>query len=234
LGNEILKEGFIMKRGFTLAEILITLAIVGIVAVLTIPSVMRNYRNRLYVAQLEKAYAQLSDAAQAIMNDEHVDSFYETSAARANSCDDSDVCTAGTAYFLTNYFKNLKKNCASGDHPCLGDSYLTLTNTGAGDLGDFYCVQTVNGAAICGKYENGLTSFVVDVNGPARPNIAGRDVFSMDMKKNGSLSDFDSGSILVNVPGCEASECGSGSGSLGSSACGCLTAVVEAGWKMEY
>ncbi|MDE6137868.1 MAG: type II secretion system GspH family protein [Candidatus Gastranaerophilales bacterium] len=56
-----------MNKGFTLSEILITLGIVGIVAVLTVPGVMKNYQNRLYTAQLEKIYAQLSDAAQAIM-----------------------------------------------------------------------------------------------------------------------------------------------------------------------
>ena len=41
---------------------------------------MKNYKNRLYTAQLQKAYSQISDAAQAIMNDEHVDNFYETQA----------------------------------------------------------------------------------------------------------------------------------------------------------
>ena len=45
-----------MKQGFTLSEVLITLGIVGIVAVLTIPGVMKNYKNRLYTAQLEKVY----------------------------------------------------------------------------------------------------------------------------------------------------------------------------------
>ena len=64
-----------MKKGFTLSEVLITLGIVGVVAVLTIPGVMKNYKNRLYTAQLQKAYSQISDAAQAIMNDEHVDNF---------------------------------------------------------------------------------------------------------------------------------------------------------------
>ena len=36
-----------MNKGFTLSEILISLGIVGIVAVLTVPGVMKNYQNRL-------------------------------------------------------------------------------------------------------------------------------------------------------------------------------------------
>lgn len=47
-------KDFNKKFGFTLSEVLITLGIIGIVAVLTIPAVMKNYRNRLYVAQLQK------------------------------------------------------------------------------------------------------------------------------------------------------------------------------------
>ena len=35
------------KKGFTLSEVLITLGVIGIVAVLTIPGVMKNYQNRL-------------------------------------------------------------------------------------------------------------------------------------------------------------------------------------------
>ena len=68
------------KKAFTLSEVLITLAVVGVVAVLTIPGVMKNYQNRLYTAQFEKVYAQVSDAIQAIMNEEHVDDFYESTA----------------------------------------------------------------------------------------------------------------------------------------------------------
>ena len=95
-----------MNKGFTLSEILITLGIVGIVAVLTVPGVMKNYQNRLYTAQLEKIYAQLSDAAQAIMTDEHVDNFYETTAGGVSNaeCHTSGNCTQGLGYFFNNYF----------------------------------------------------------------------------------------------------------------------------------
>ena len=44
-----MKKDFNKKFGFTLSEVLITLGIVGIVAALTIPAIMKNYKNRLYV-----------------------------------------------------------------------------------------------------------------------------------------------------------------------------------------
>ena len=95
-----------MKKGFTLSEVLITLGIVGVVAVLAIPGVMRNYQNRLYTAQLQKTYAQISDAIQSIMNDEQTDDFYETTAGSSTACNAATgVCSQGVGYFLTKYFK---------------------------------------------------------------------------------------------------------------------------------
>ena len=236
-----------MKKGFTLAEVLITLGIVGIVAVLTIPSVMKNYKNRLYTAQLEKVYAQLNEATLAIMNDERVDSFYETKANGTDKCTDNNKqnCTGGLPYFLSTYIEPVKKNCAKGDNDeiCVAggttSSYKYIDGSDAGGIGSgTYCIQLASGAAICGFHNPGnkCTSLVVDVNGQAAPNIVGRDVFSMDIHKNGSISDYSSGCADNNF-GCTADRCNAGGGSgngIFSSACGCLNAVVQAGWKMKY
>ena len=43
-------------NAFTLAEVLITLAIIGVVTAITIPTVVRNYQKEVYVIQLKKAY----------------------------------------------------------------------------------------------------------------------------------------------------------------------------------
>lgn len=59
-----------MTKGFTLAEVLITLAIIGIVAALTIPTLMTDSRYQLVSSRIAKFVSVTEDAAlaQAAMN----------------------------------------------------------------------------------------------------------------------------------------------------------------------
>ena len=228
-----------MKKGFTLAEILITLSIVGIVAVLTIPSVMKSYKNRMYTAKLEKVYSQLNNATSALMNDERVDNFYETQAGKAPAKNAKGEYIAGFPYFANTYLKNIKKDCLDSSEPCAtqgAGTYKTVTGVAVGGFVSSYCVQTVNGVTVCGVYNSAKTcmSLAVDVNGMDGPNIPGRDVFSMDIHKDGSISDFGSNCNDSNF-GCEPAKCTKSlTVDAWAAACGCLSAIIDSGWKMEY
>ena len=50
------------KKGFTLAEALLTLTIIGVIAVLTIPSVIHNYKEAQYKLGAKKAVKALNEA----------------------------------------------------------------------------------------------------------------------------------------------------------------------------
>ena len=54
---------FTRKCAFTLAEVLITLGIIGVVAAMTIPTLMTNIRAKQYITKYKKALATLSNAA---------------------------------------------------------------------------------------------------------------------------------------------------------------------------
>ena len=49
-----------MKKGFTLSEVLVTMGIVGLISALTIPAIMKDYKNKVMAASIEKTYSQLS------------------------------------------------------------------------------------------------------------------------------------------------------------------------------
>ena len=60
LPTEEVKEVAMKLRGFTLAEVLITLGIIGVVAAMTIPMLIINYQKRLTLTRLKKTYSQLN------------------------------------------------------------------------------------------------------------------------------------------------------------------------------
>ena len=50
------------KKGFTLAEVLITIAIVGVVAAMTLPNLIQNYQKKVISTKLKKFQAMMSQA----------------------------------------------------------------------------------------------------------------------------------------------------------------------------
>ena len=52
------------EHAFTLAEVLITLGIIGIVAALTMPMLLSNYRKQVVETRLAKFYSAMNQAIQ--------------------------------------------------------------------------------------------------------------------------------------------------------------------------
>ena len=48
------------RRAFTLAEVLITLGVIGVVAAMTMPAVIKNYKKHVTETKLKSAYSQIS------------------------------------------------------------------------------------------------------------------------------------------------------------------------------
>lgn len=62
-----------MKNAFTLAEVLITLGIIGVVAAITMPTLISNHKKRVVETKLQKAYSMIAQAMKFSEN-EHGDS----------------------------------------------------------------------------------------------------------------------------------------------------------------
>ena len=59
------KKRFILdKSAFTLAEVLITLGIIGVVSALTLPVLVQKYRNNVVETKLKKFYSEINQAIQ--------------------------------------------------------------------------------------------------------------------------------------------------------------------------
>lgn len=55
-----MNKGLISLKSFTLAEVLITLGIIGVVAAITLPTIVSNYQKTQYVTGLKKAYTEFN------------------------------------------------------------------------------------------------------------------------------------------------------------------------------
>ena len=65
------------NKGFTFAEVLITLGIIGVVAAMTIPGLIQNSKNKELQTKLKKAYSDWNQIAMKFMeeHDETVGSY---------------------------------------------------------------------------------------------------------------------------------------------------------------
>ena len=80
-----------MKRAFTLAEVLITLGIIGVVAALTMPSLIEHHQKQVVETKLKSFYSIMNQAIQIAAIDEGgLDEFNTT---LANSCSDAEAAS---------------------------------------------------------------------------------------------------------------------------------------------
>ena len=195
-----------MKKthAFTLAEVLITLVIIGIVAAITVPTIMANSNEQAVRSALRKNYSVLQQAAERYYadNGEHL-----------------SMSTNFSEDFFFKYF-NIAKNCTIDG--CDFGQDIKYKNYGGFEMdeysgiGDRSGIMLADGTFISYLYqdiyygedkyvttttrERGLT-VLIDVNGLKKPNTYGRDLFKFDIVlENG---DGSSGLSKVRPGGAE-------------------------------
>ena len=169
------------SAAFTLAEVLVTLGIIGVVSAMTVPTLMQNYQRQSYVTQLHKVYNELSQALVRYQNDKNAVNLREAGLTSYDAFGE----------FQQNYFK-IVKDCGNSSAPCFASSYKKLSGSNSNFKCYKYCMVLASGASVgLADLENGIFLFAVDVNGTKGPNIFGRDAFSLFIyTSNGVIDDL--------------------------------------------
>lgn len=206
----------ISYHAFTLAEVLITLGIIGIVAAMTLPAVINNIKNKEHEARFKTAYSQIFQAVQLMGNEDP--QLWQTYCGKNSSSEVAQKRDKDFSFInkFSKQFQVLKvypKN--SSDLKNLGykNSKFYGVEKGKNSFNDDGYNNggfiTKNGMIILSSgcwWVNSL-DFVVDTNGIKGPNKFGYDVFyfQIDKKTNQLLpstitSSF--GSLASQEAGC--------------------------------
>lgn len=164
------------KNAFTLAELLITLGIIGVVAAITIPAVVSNSTNQKYITGAKKAFNTLKMVQRQ---------------AEADYGEMSDWGLKGNNDFkkyLLPHFEVLA-DCGT-DSGCFAEEILYYTKGEDEDESGFstksgYKFTTADGIAYAFIADGTTIRIFADVNGLDLPNKLGKDVFTFDVTGQG-------------------------------------------------
>ena len=193
------------KTAFTLAEVLITLGIIGVVAAMTMPSLITNYRVKETVSKLKKVNTTFNNAfLQAKEENGEISDWGLSNSTLDTDTDDGSIANSnyGRDKFLEILSRHLKtiSMCKYSDNSC--EVYRPTNLQGDIDNSDSYSNRLVlaDGTIIGHLYLNNTAcntnwgsgalsqscgSFKVDLNGSKKPNMYGKDIFQFDITANG-------------------------------------------------
>lgn len=212
------------RNGFTLAEVLVTLGIIGVISAMTLPTLVKNHQRQVYVTQLQKVVTELSQAAEKAIQENNAISLDETKYNGNNA--------NGARDFLNDNFK-VVNNCGTDLTPCFASSYKQLDGSAFTLDNPLAAVSIASGASVSiscnwlgyhGSYYHGNFCLQVDVNGSQGPNIVGRDLIYMELYSDGKVAESYNNSHQADY--CLGNDIGYG--------VGCLTKIMQDGWKMDY
>ena len=155
---------------FTLAEVLITLGIIGVVAAMTMPSLMQNYKRQQATARIKKFVSVINQALISAEND----------LGPREDWVIGEMGNSDSAYnFLNTYIKPYIKSADIEKRTLFGWNMATL--------------RFVDGSQMSVKV-GACYDIWYDINGEKGPNEKGRDIFVFILCKNGGCN-FNSNQV---------------------------------------
>lgn len=187
----IIKNGLKNKySAFTLAEVLITLLIIGVIAAITIPIIMNEFQTVQQRTQFKKAFTTINNAIYKIKSNVgyYPNCFYGYNGGSASFTE----CN-------TLFFPELKKNLnivqdctnnayANGCIPYYNDNAIGgCPGFSQNNMQNNATVYVLADGMIIILYYTGMGLFAVDINGQKPPNKWGYDLYTFDWQGNNDL-----------------------------------------------
>lgn len=153
---------------------LITLGIIGIVAAMTLPALIGNYKKQEVVTRLKKFYVTLNQGILLSVSENGPMEYWDFPEKQNNGKQMDEFVNK----YLFPYFKGLK-HCSSSDKRCDAISKKLHNNQPIYVFGDGGCFSILKGG---GSAESGMMHLLYDINCLAKPNEYNRDIFAFAIK----------------------------------------------------
>ncbi len=180
------------KNGFTLAEVLITLGIIGVISALTLPALLNDTQGAQVGPRLGKAASMFEQANQVLLQENSVDSLFDGgfyTRAGANISDIESYLSNLSRYLKITHYKGTACNVAldknNFDH--------RITNNGASWISKDGVIYTVSfwerrkERASDPSHKTMICYVLIDINRNSEPNLPETDVFAFSLRDDGSL-----------------------------------------------
>jgi prepilin-type N-terminal cleavage/methylation domain-containing protein len=182
----------IKNKGFTLAELLLALTVIGVVASLTIPDLISSIENKNHSTAFVKTYSVLTQATNKMKDD--------NDGSLLNIFTHNDAAVDAYCEYLT-----CVKRCSSGN--TFGDCFVDVANAemkdsdgniatlpvafGGGNTDVYSGIVLADGVHLIERFDgsgaacdgvnpdNYCGIFFIDINGRKAPNVTGKDIFSV-------------------------------------------------------
>ena len=183
------------NNGFTLAEVLITLGIIGVVAAMTLPTLIQNQQKRSLEVATQKFYSTMSQAVKKYMADEGVDDLRNTPLTDMSEDGSGGEDTYKACEDFVQKYLKVAKVCEDG---CFADNYKMLNGEISGVLGLKSEEKLFQGTFMLADgtvfdidYGDPWKpiELYVDVNGRKGPNKIGYDLWNMTIFYDGSIDE---------------------------------------------
>ena len=195
-------------KGFTLAEVLITLTVIGVVAALTLPTVISHHNKKVVETRLAKFYSVMNQAFQmAVAENGDPDGWVE--------CDEYNNCYTNYSSHIAQYLKNVEYE----EVDQYGGVYTFRDGTAAISSFNTFCLNK----DICKLYVKLTDCIERDSVGEDISSDPSCDLAYNENKYNGRKSFFFSFSPKGWLPNKNDTACNGES---------CVKLIMQNGWKI--
>ena len=171
------------KVAFTLAEVLITLGVIGIVAAMTLPSLINEYKKKEVETRLAHTYSTMTQAFKLAEADNGESQYWTKNiAGSSNISDMSIVDDFLTAYFIP--YLNFNTKIETIDGYGLKNFGYDIRYFNGYQMNEMRITRLNNGVILfwgmfIGRQGICALHIVLDINGTKGPNRIGSDLFDM-------------------------------------------------------